>query len=271
MKKFKVEKSQKLIDFLAEKLNISKKKAKRLIDTKNVFIDNKRVWIASYKLDKGSIVEVPDTLQQKVDIEIIYEDNFILAVNKPAFLVSDKEKNSVENLLRKKISKNIKAIHRLDKETSGVLLFAKDFYIYERFKDIWNRKYIEKNYYAISHGKALFKEKTINIKIDNKEAISLVKTLKAVDKYSLFLVKPITGKKHQIRIHLSKIGHPIVGDKLYGKKAYSKLEKSVYRHLLHAKSIRLFHPFLKKDIYISSKVADDIKDFAKFYLNFNLK
>ncbi len=272
MKRFKVEKQQKLIDFLAEKLKISKKRSKRLIDTKNVFVNNKRIWIASFDLSKGDIVEVPEFDFDKANhIHILYEDDFIIAVNKPPFVVSDKEKNSVESILKKHKTKQIKAIHRLDKETSGILLFAKNFNIYERFKNIWNEKNVQKSYYAVSHYRAGFKQKTLNTKISGKKAISIIKTLKTSKNYTVFLVHPVTGRKHQIRIHLSSIGHPIVGDKIYGLKNINYIEKSVKRHLLHSKHMKFFHPFLKKFVQLKAPVPEDIKDFVKKHIGFNLE
>lgn len=267
MKTLKVEKNQKLIDFLSERLKISKKKAKKIIDTKNVFVNNKRIWIASHPVKKGDIVKIPetDTINRKnKKIDILYEDRYIIAVNKPPFLVSDLEKNSIEDILRREISKDMKAIHRLDKETSGVLLFAKNFEIFKTFKNIWNEKHIKKEYIAISHNKATFKHKVINLKIDNKPAISIVKTLKTFNNYSFFSVQPITGRKHQIRIHLSKIGHPIVADKEYGLKiVQSDYEKKVKRHLLHAKNLQIFHPFYKKPVKISAKTPADFQEFLE--------
>ncbi len=261
LKKLKVEKPTTLKEFLAEQLSVSKGKAKKIIDSKVVLVNGKRVWIASHKLKSGDVVEVPKQREKEnKNVEVIYEDEYILAVNKPPFLVSDREKNSVEGILRKTFDKNIKAIHRLDMETSGVLLFAKNLDVFETFKKNWDSLIREKEYLAISHNTSTFKEKNVDIPIDNKSAMSYVKTLKTSPKFTKFLVKPKTGRKHQIRIHLSKIGHPIVGDKLYGYKTLNDpVTKTVSRHMLHSRKISFFHPLLKKKISISAPVPDDFK------------
>ncbi|NPA54012.1 MAG: RluA family pseudouridine synthase [Aquificae bacterium] len=267
MKKFFVEKETDLKTFVSEKLKISKKKAKEIIDSKNVFVNNKRIWIATHNLKKGDIVEVVDFTAPKWNIEnsIIYEDEFIIAVQKPPFLESENKKGSVEDLLRKyKKDQKIKAIHRLDRETSGVLLFAKNNKIFEKFKELWHKKEVEKKYLAISHNEASFKKKVINEPIDKKYAKSIIKTLKTRNGFSLFEVEIKTGRKHQIRRHLKKAGFPIVGDKTYGlKKVDHPLLKNVKRQMLHASSLSFFHPFLKRKITIKAKPFSDFEVFGK--------
>ncbi len=268
MKKFLVNKEEKLVEFVSEKLNISKKKAKLIIDEKNVFVNNKRVWIASHNLKKGDVVEIIVPKQKEnwnIKNNILYEDNFIIAVNKPPFLESEKKKGSVEDLLRNfKNDKKILAVHRLDRETSGVLLFAKNKKVLEKFKDLWRKKDVKKLYLAISHNEATFKKKVVNEPIDKKYAKSFIYTKRINNGFSLFEVEIITGRKHQIRIHLSKIRYPIVGDKTYGlKNLNNPLIKNVKRQMLHASEIQFFHPFLKKKIRISALLPPDFENFKK--------
>ena len=260
LQRLKVKESTTLKDFLAEKLSISKAKAKQLIDSKNVLVNNQRVWIATHRLKPGDVVELPQVKEEKKEISVLYEDEYIIAVNKPAFLLSDKDKNSVEAILQKKFSKDIKAIHRLDKETSGVLLFAKNYEIFEVFKKNWDELVKEKVYLALSYNKATFKDKVIDIPIDGKTAVSFVKTLKTSSNFSKFLAKPKTGRKHQIRIHLSKVGHPIIGDKVYGyKTVLDPVLKQVGRQMLHSQRLDFFHPFKKKKLSISADIPADFK------------
>jgi RluA family pseudouridine synthase len=267
MKRFYVDEEKDLKNFIAQKLDISKNKAKEIIDSKNVFVNDKRIWIATHMLKKGDIVEISLTTSQKWSIEnsILYEDDFIISVQKPPFLESENKKGSVEDLLRKHRKDNkIKAIHRLDRETSGVLLFAKNLKVFDKFKELWHRKEVGKKYLAISHNEASFKKKVINEPIDKKYAKSIVKTLKTKNGFSLFEVEIKTGRKHQIRIHLSKLGFPIVGDKIYGiKKIQHPLLKNVKRHMLHSHTISFFHPFLKKKITIKAKPFGDFENFGK--------
>ncbi|WP_457624761.1 RluA family pseudouridine synthase [Persephonella sp.] len=268
MKKVRVTQETSLKEFVAHQLKISKNRAKELIDSKTVFVNNKRVWIASHQLKKGDIVELP-TIDNNPDWSIknsiLYEDSFIIAVNKPPFLESEGTRESVEYLLRSfKKDRKIRAIHRLDRETTGVLLFAKDNRIFEKFKKLWQDKKVEKVYSAISHNEAVFKKKVVNIPVEGKYAKSFIYTQKTRNGFSLFRIEIPTGRKHQIRIHLSKIRHPVVGDKLYGPKDMENpLLKNIKRHLLHAQTISFFHPFLKKKIKINAPHFPDFIGFGK--------
>lgn len=267
MKKFFVKEKSELKTFVANVLGISKNKAKEIIDTRNVFVNNKRVWIASHILEKGDIVEVVDFSLPKWDINksIIYEDEFIIAVQKPPFYESEGKKGSIEDILRKyKKDNKIKAIHRLDRETSGVLLFAKSRKVFEKFKQLWQKKEVEKVYLAISYNEANFKKKVISKPVEKKYAKSTIKTLKVKKGFSLFEVEIKTGRKHQIRIHLSSIGYPIVGDKLYGiKKISNPVSKNVKRQMLHAYKISFVHPFLRRKLTIKGRIYPDFENFGK--------
>ncbi|HIE58445.1 MAG TPA: RluA family pseudouridine synthase [Persephonella sp.] len=269
MKKFIVNKPQDLKSFLAENLKVSKNKAKELIDTKNILVNSKRVWIANHNLNVGDIVEVSLLNSKNLKFKfseknIVYEDNYIIAVNKPPFYISENKKASIEDLLRKRLGKSLKAIHRLDFETSGVLLFAKNYKIFEKFKKLWKDKKVKKLYLAIAHNKANFKKKVISINIEKKPAKSTVFALKTAQNYSLFKIDIKTGRKHQIRIHLSKVGHPIVGDKTYGYKTVEDpLLKEVKRQMLHARSLEFIHPFLNKHIRIEAPTFEDFEILAK--------
>ncbi len=268
MEKFLVDKEQKLVDFVSKKLKISKKRAKSLIDEKNVFVNNKRVWIGSHQLKKGDVVELPAKTEKEnwnIKNNIIYEDEFIIAVNKPPFIESERKKNSVESILRSfKNDKKILAIHRLDRETSGVLLFAKNRNVFNKFKDLWKKKDVKKLYLAISHNEATFRKKVVNEPVEKKYAKSFIYTKKVNNGFSLFEVEIVTGRKHQIRIHLAKIRYPIVGDKVYGlKNLTNPMIKNVKRQMLHASEIQFFHPFLKKKVKIFANIPSDFSSFKK--------
>jgi len=268
MRKIKVKEDISLKEFIAKQLDISKNRAKQLIDSKVIFVNNKRVWIASHQLKKGDIVELPpvdNDFSWSIEKGILYEDSFIIAVNKPPFIESEGTKESIEYLLKGfKKNHKIRAIHRLDRETSGVLLFAKDSRVFEKFKKLWQEKKVEKVYWAISHNEATFKKKVINIPVDGKYAKSFIYTHKVRNGFSLFRIEIPTGRKHQIRIHLSKIRHPVVGDKIYGlKNVENPLLKNVKRQMLHAQTVSFFHPFLKKKIKINAPHFPDFVSFGK--------
>lgn len=266
LKRLKVNRETDLKTFLAEELKISKSKAKDLIDTKNVFVNGERVWIATHKLKKGDLVELPffnsfKNEDYKIEKNILYEDDFIIAIQKPPFYESNKSKNSVEYLLRNfKRDKNIEAIHRLDRETSGVLLFAKNKKVFYKFKDLWSERRVKKVYLAISYGSADFKRKFINLPVDRKIAKSDVYVLDKNNEFTLFKIDLKTGRKHQIRIHLAKIGYPIIGDKIYGLKKINDFRlKSINRQMLHAYTLEFIHPYYKKLMKIKASIYPDFK------------
>ncbi|WP_457621519.1 pseudouridine synthase [Persephonella sp.] len=267
MKKFSVDQSTDLKSFLSEILGITKNKAKEIIDSKIVFVNSKRVWIASHPLKKGDTVEISGFYSRnswKLTESVIYEDSYIIAVQKPPFLESEGNKNSVEFLLKKEIDKRIRAIHRLDRETSGVLLFARNDKVFYRFKDIWRKKEVTKLYLSISYGEAGFRKKVVNLPVDKKYAKSIFRTKKVSSGLTLFEVEIKTGRKHQIRIHSSKIRHPIVGDKIYGlKHIEDPLLKNVSRQMLHGYRIRFRHPFTGKVIDIKAPPYQDFFNFGK--------
>lgn len=202
-----------------------------------------------------------------IEPQIIYEDENILALNKPAGLLVHKTYNYqqptlVDWLLKnyseiKSVGENLDIrpgiVHRLDKETSGIMLVARNQKTFEKLKDMFKNHQIKKTYLALVWGVPKQKEKIINLEIGlksgtikrsiyslkfRKKALTYYKVLKSFkDKYSrdisLLEIYPQTGRTHQIRVHLKSIGHPICGDKLYGRKndGFSRL-------MLHSLSLQ---------------------------------
>lgn len=263
---FKAEKPIELKAFLAGSLSISKSKAKELIDSKQVFVNNKRVWIASYGLAAGDAVSVEarETGARPADIPVIYEDDNVIAVNKPPGIVSDRAGGSLESLLRKQTGNpKLCAIHRLDKETSGVILFAKAFKVLEAFKALWQDKGVEKVYYAVSTGEAGFKDRTITSPVDGKTAVSHLALIAKGCGLSAFRIKMETGRKHQIRVHLKSAGYPVLGDKTYGPNIMrSEWQKKIKRQMLHAYEISYADPFNGNKVRIRAPFPDDFLEMA---------
>lgn len=197
-------------------------------------------------------------------LNIIYEDKEIIVIDKAAKLLTvntDKEHdhtlyNEVSSYVKKKYPKNkIFIVHRLDKDTSGVILFAKNEKIKKAFQDNWNNLVIKREYVALVEGNNigkgiiksyLYETKTLQVVSTNdpkrgKLAITEYESIKEGKKYSLVLINILTGRKNQIRIHLNSIGHPIVGDKKYGS-----LTNPINRLGLHATKLVIVHPFTKE-------------------------
>lgn len=249
----------------------------RNIKSGNILVNNKKVK-PGYVLRPGDAISSKFKVKSEklipnrnIKIKIIYQDKNIIAVNKPAGVQvhpDSKEKfNTVANWLVAKFPeiKNIHddskyaylrpgIVHRLDKETSGVMVVARNMKAFQELKNLFKEHKVEKKYLALVYGKlenkkgiiekpiaraATYKKQVIagrKTKTKIREAITHYKVLKEFKDYSVLEVTPKTGRMHQIRIHLFSIGHPIVGDKIYKTKRRA-IPQGVARQLLHAKSL----------------------------------
>lgn len=211
-------------------------------------------------------------------LDIIYEDKYIIAINKPTKLLtiaSNKEKektlyHEVSDFVKKKHKSNkIFVVHRLDKDTSGVVLFAKDQTIKKELQDNWDKYALERRYISLVSGKVKEKEKTLKNKlvetktnlvyVDDysklgKTAITKYSLINYVNNDSVLDIEILTGRKNQIRVQLSYINHPVVGDMKYGAK------KSFYNRLmLHASKLVIIHPVTKEKLELIARNPKEFK------------
>lgn len=208
------------------------------------------------------------------NLTILYEDEYIIAVDKPSGYIIydvDDKKDSICNFLSyyyKKYKKNcdIIPIHRLDTDTSGCIIFAKDIITSAYFSKIFEKNEITKKYVALVSG-SVEKEGCINKNIGRdrhvngkmivcergKLAITKYRLLKSNERRSLVEAIPITGRTHQVRVHLASIGNPLIGDKLYGSKVLNN------RVMLHCQAISFIHPIKEKAFTIFSPTPEDFK------------
>lgn len=227
-------------------------------------------------------------------LEIIYQDEYIVAINKPHGLLVHRTKIATETdvfalqLLRDQLGQRVYPIHRIDRKTSGVLLFALDETTNSSLSAIFREQQIEKTYWAIVRGftdavgtidYALRKENG-----QFQEAVTHYKTLKQTEipvplgkfdtsRYSLVEVKPETGRMHQIRKHFAHIDHPIIADRPHGCNKQNKLFKEKWgmdSMMLHAQKIEFKHPVTENSIIIEAKLSQEFERTLGF-LNFDFK
>lgn len=265
--KFKIEEECKVKDFLDKK--ISANLLKELNLTKSSYIVNNQNVLNYYMMKKGDVLTIlvpPTKTNVKAtpgDIDILYEDDYLLIINKENDVATIPTRAHYECSLanfvayyyvKKGISAGIHFVNRLDAATSGIIVVAKNSYIAEVMKDAIK----EKKYHALLWGSldrdgviktSIVKDETSIIKRKNIEGDSAFTTYKVLEKYEdKTLVEAIlhTGKTHQLRLHFNHIGHNIVGDKLYGKDDVETLH-------LHSSNLYFVHPITGEDIYINSK------------------
>lgn len=264
-----------LINFVADHLTISKKQAKKIIDTKLVYVNKKRVWMAQHKLLPGDVVELPDQTNNKSaknfssKVEILFEDEQYLIVNKPAGILSN-EANSLETVLKKQLNNSkLLVAHRLDKDTTGCLLVAKSLDAKKRIEEIFREKKVTKNYLAIVIRLKSSIPKTIEIPLDGQYARTDLKVISSNNALSLLRVNITTGRMHQIRKHLSSVGLPILGDAQYENRSINEpLFQGIARQMLHSENLKLINPFTQKPI---KAIAPLPKDFKKVLSQFKLR
>ena len=235
-----------------------------------VKIGDKLIIDFNYNEDNSNIVPT------EMNLDIVYEDEWLLVVNKPSGITIHPSilhfNNSLSNGIRfyfDKIGlkKKIRPVNRLDKDTSGLVIFAKCEYIQECLSLQMQEGILKKEYLCLVSGTINQKSGTINLPIARKEgsimercidekgkqAITHYKVIKEFKNYSLVECRLETGRTHQIRLHMASIGHPLLGDTLYGTSS-----SLISRQALHSYKIKFIHPITKKEIELIAKLPQDI-------------
>lgn len=249
-----------LFAVIAEELGISKKQAQAAIDEKRVLVNGKRIWIRTHNVLEQDRVEIlineraPSTPKH---IQILWQDDDFLIVNKPAYLLTNAADDSLEVMLRKQENNSkIVAVHRLDKETSGCLIFAKSAQAKELMIPMFRGKDILKIYRAVAIGKFSEKWKEMHSDIDGYMSTTQVKLLDANKHASYLELRIETGRTHQIRRHLADKRHPVLGDKKYAGTG-SDLSMEQPRQMLHAYRLVFKHPKTEQTIRATAPLPSD--------------
>jgi 23S rRNA pseudouridine1911/1915/1917 synthase len=261
------EQGEELIGWMARKLDISRNAAKRLIDTRQVFVNRQRVWMARHTLKTGDMVEilVPDekTVAAPARLDIRWRDDHYLIINKPPGWLANGP-GSVEARLAEELGKPVHAVHRLDRDTSGCMLLAWHKGDREKMIPVFQQREVIKVYEGLVIGKIPPGLDVINRKIEGEEAITRLKVLRRVGDIARVEFILVTGRTHQIRRHLTMHQLHLAGDKNYGSTLIEKPTlRAIPRHMLHAKLLGFPHPVSGKFIEVRAPLPDDYRAAAK--------
>ncbi len=277
--------------FLKDKITekgISRTQLKKLISKGNVLINEKQIK-PHQKIHDGDHVKVIYELPrahsagpENIPLDIIYEDEDVVIVNKQAGLVVHPAPGNYSGTLLNAVLFHCKQlsnvagkfrmgiVHRLDKETSGLLIIAKNNPAHLNLQEQFKNKTVEKKYFALVSGvveldngiidapigRHNLQRKKMDIKyVYGKNAQTRYKVIKRYKTFTSCEIQIFTGRTHQIRVHMASIGHAVVGDKIYGKSS------GMSRQALHAKEIAFTHPGTGKKIKFSAEIPEDIKEF----------
>lgn len=283
------ENNERIDAFLSSRLDLTRTRIQQLIKEKNVIVNGKHVK-PSYKVEENDSVQIviPDVeeieiLPENIPIDIVFEDDNIVIINKNYGMVVHPAHGNYSGTLVNAILYHIKGlsgingehrpgiVHRLDKDTSGLIVVAKNDKAHFELANMFQNREIKKTYLTIVKGKLKNKKGRIVTQIGRdsvdrkkmtvvtgigkgKNAITNYEVICENDKYSLLKVNIETGRTHQIRVHMKYIGNPILGDTVYGKK-----DEKIKRQMLHAYKLQFLHPINKNEIVIFGEIPDDFK------------
>lgn len=274
-----------LQDFLALKFSLSRRTAKAMIDGRSVWVNRKCVWIARFALRTGDLVEIPsqvvkgalkqsggeDARRETKDVRhvrVLWSNESYLVCDKPAGLVSCDDPKSVETILREQEKiPTLEAVHRLDRDTTGCLMFAKNHAAFLAAVEVFKTHKVSKVYHAVTTGSFKYAHQVIDSPIDGQPAVSKVTREGASADASFLRIRIETGRTNQIRKHLASVRAPIVGDRVFGlKSARDPRLMQVPRQMLHASTLTLPDPLSPHDeISVHSPLPADFRATLKLF------
>ena len=288
------DKGKRLDIYIAENFNeLSRTMIKKLIESNNILVNDKSEKV-SYKVQANDniSIDVPEAKEtklkaQEIPLDIIYEDSDIIVVNKPKGMVVHPANGNPDGTLVNAILSICKnslsgiggelrpgIVHRLDKDTSVVIIVAKNDKAHINMSEQIKERNVKKTYIALVRGNVPEEEATINMPIgrstkdrkkmavtkNGKQAITHFKVLKRYSKYTLLEIKIETGRTHQIRVHMAEIGYPVVGDAVYSN---GKNEFGIEGQMLHAYKLEFMHPITNKHMELTAPLPQYFEKILK--------
>ena len=276
-----------LDEYVKNKFDVSRSKAQKL-NADNLVLVNKEHKNNSYIVEENDIVEliknkeyIPSKFKsENIPLDIVYEDKDLVIINKPSGMVVHPASGNYENTLVNALiyrynldDTNVRSgiAHRIDKDTSGLVIVAKNDKTLELLTDMFKNKEIKKTYVAIVDGVINNKSGTINAPItrdvkdrkkmmvgkDGKNSITHFYVIKTFKNNTYISLNLETGRTHQIRVHMAYIGHPVTNDKVYGK------ENTSFGQYLHASKLEFIHPITKKEIIVEAPLPEEFMEKLK--------
>ena len=289
------EKSLRVDKYLMEELDMSRSKIQRMTKSGSIKVNENSVK-NNYVLKIGDNIYIDDNYSEEVDIvpldmdlDIVYEDDYLLVVNKPSGMVVHPAAGNFSGTLvnglmyhcnsLSSINGSVRPgiVHRIDKDTSGLLVVAKNDMVHEDLAKQIGEKSVLRKYVALVHGVIMEDTATIDAPIGRdindrkkmcvtdvnaKDAVTHFRVLERLKNATLIECKLETGRTHQIRVHLSYIDHPVVNDPVYGRR---KMDDEAFGQMLHAKELGFVHPVLKQYMEFSVDVPDKFKEIMEKY------
>ena len=288
------DKGKRLDIYIAENFNeLSRTMIKKLIESNNVLVNDKSEKVSyTVQANDNISIDVPEAKEtklkaQEIPLDIIYEDSDIIVVNKPKGMVVHPANGNPDGTLVNAILSICKnslsgiggelrpgIVHRLDKDTSGLIIVAKNDKAHINMSEQIKERNVKKTYIALVRGNVPEEEATINMPIgrstkdrkkmavtkNGKQAITHFKVLKRYSKYTLLEIKIETGRTHQIRVHMAEIGYPVVGDAVYSN---GKNEFGIEGQMLHAYKLEFMHPITNKHMELTAPLPQYFEEILK--------
>lgn len=257
------EEGQTVQAFLARRLGLSRRAAKKLLDDRQVWVNRQLVWMAHHVVRRGDILQTPAAAArpaQPQHMRVLIEDAHYLFVDKPAGIMTVGP-DGVEERLRAQLAlPALRVIHRLDRDTSGCLMVARTDAAFQAAVEVFKTRRVLKVYHAICAGAIERRSSTIREELDGEPAVTHLTVLASTRDATYLALRIETGRTHQIRRHLASIRHPVIGDHQYGmKSAHDQRIQQVARQMLHATDIELPHPMQPGNLRAHSPLPADFR------------